>query len=147
MPEESERQSMRDHFYSAWHKHHAKTPLQPLEALIVEVIEAHPEYHALLDDADAVHREFTPEDGQTNPFLHMGMHLALREQAITNRPPGARDIYRALIVKFGGDHEAEHQMMDCLGEALWNAQRSGGDPDTEQYLSCLRQHAGIGGVA
>jgi hypothetical protein len=103
----------------------------------------HPEYYDIVEDPDRIDRDFTPEQGETNPFLHMGMHLALREQSMTDQPPGVREVYFALMKRFGGDHEAEHQMMECLGDILWNAQRAGAEPDPENYLECLKKRAGL----
>jgi hypothetical protein len=113
--------------------------LEPMEALIADVIEAHPEYHALLADNDEIkQQEFTPEQGQTNPFLHMGMHIALREQAGSDRPGGIKSIYQRLVAA-KGQHEAEHAMMECLGQALWSAQRNAQAPDEADYLDCLEK--------
>jgi len=113
--------------------------LEPMEALIAEVIELHPEYQPLLEDETAVDQlEFTPEQGQTNPFLHMGMHIALREQAGGDRPAGVRAIYQRLVDALGA-HAAEHAMMECLGQSLWEAQRENRAPDENAYLECLKK--------
>ena len=133
------RDEVRQVYQRVWHKMQERQLLEPMEALIAEVIEIHPEYHALLDGDEAIEqREFTPEQGQTNPFLHMGMHIALREQATSNRPAGIRPLYQKLAAN-KGKHEAEHAMMECLGEALWNAQRNGQEPDLSAYLDCLKK--------
>ena len=113
--------------------------LEPMEAIIADVIKLHPEYHPLLDKGgSAKGKDFSPEDGQTNPFLHMGMHISLREQAAGDRPTGIQAIYQKLV-KQKCIHEAEHAMMECLGEALWKAQRANAMPDENAYLACLRQ--------
>lgn len=143
----TDRGAMRRYFYETWKRHRAKQTLEPIQHLIAAVIETHPEYHSLIEDGSQLDRDFIPDDGATNPFLHMGMHLALREQTMTDRPPGIRALYLELARKFGGDHEAEHQMMECLGEILWTAQRSGGVPDTDKYLECVRKRARIAGTA
>jgi hypothetical protein len=96
----------------------------------------------LEQDADALQRDYSPEGGQSNPFLHMGMHLAIREQVTTNRPAGVAPIHAALAARLGSAHEAEHRMIECLGEALWRAQRSGLPPDEAAYLEALRRIAG-----
>jgi hypothetical protein len=133
------RDEVRQVYQRVWHKMQAQQLLEPMEALIAKVIEIHPEYHALFDDDEAIEqREFTPEQGQTNPFLHMGMHIALREQATSNRPAGVQPLYQKLTAN-KGQHEAEHAMMDCLGVALWTAQRNGQEPDMEAYLNCLKK--------
>jgi hypothetical protein len=133
------RDEVRQVYLNVWHKMQQQQLLEPMEALIADVIEAHPEYHALLaDSAEIKQQEFTPEQGQTNPFLHMGMHIALREQAGADRPAGIKSIYQRLLAA-QGQHEAEHTMMECLGQVLWNAQRSAQLPDEAEYLDCLRK--------
>ena len=110
-----------------------------MEAIIAEVIQIHPEYHGLLESGDDMkQQEFTPEQGQTNPFLHMGMHIALREQSGADRPPGIRAIHQKLVSQ-KGQHQAEHAMMECLGQALWSAQRNNQLPDDTAYLDCLKK--------
>ena len=134
-----DRDQVRQMYLDVWQKLQQKKLLEPLEALIAEVIELHPEYHALLAaDAEIKQREFTPDDGQTNPFLHMGMHIALREQAGADRPAGIRSVYDKLA-RAHGQHDAEHAMMECLGQALWRAQRNNQPPDENDYLECLKK--------
>jgi len=133
------RDEVRQVYLGVWHKIQQQLVLEPMEALIADVIEIHPEYHALLAASDDIkQQEFTPEQGQTNPFLHMGMHITLREQAGTDRPAGIRAIHQKLVSK-NGAHEAEHAMMECLGQTLWNAQRNNQPPDEAAYLDCLRK--------
>jgi hypothetical protein len=106
----------------------------------VALIEQHPEYHALLErDPEALGRDWTPESGQANPFLHLGLHLAIREQVATDRPPGIAAIHRELTARLADPHEAEHRMLERLGEALWQAQRSARAPDEGAYLESLRR--------
>ena len=127
-------------FVEAWRKHLMRAPLEPLEALIAEVVSAHPEYHNLLaGEAETLQREFVPEGGQSNPFLHMGMHIALREQVGSDRPAGIADLYRRTVETLGDRHRIEHEMMECLAEALWRAQRENRLPDEIAYLECLRR--------
>ncbi|MGD2172169.1 MAG: DUF1841 family protein [Gammaproteobacteria bacterium] len=133
------RDEIRRVYLGVWQKMQRGQLLEPMEALIAEVIELHPEYQSLFDDEDAVAQlEFTPEQGQTNPFLHMGMHIALREQAGGDRPAGIRAIYQRLV-DARGPHEAEHAMMECLGQSLWEAQRENRSPDEAAYLECLKK--------
>jgi len=135
----SSRDEVRQVYLNVWHKLQQQQLLEPMEALIADVIESHPEYHALLAESDDIkQQEFTPEQGQTNPFLHMGMHIALREQAGTDRPAGIKSIYQRLVTA-KGQHEAEHAMMECLGQALWSAQRNAQSPDEADYLDCLKK--------
>ena len=133
-----DRQSLRAFYRDAWRKYQAGDILQPLESMVAQVVLEHPEYHGQIEaDDDAA--EFTPEQGQTNPFLHMGMHLAIREQVGTNRPFGITEVHKRLAKTHGNAGEAEHRMMECLGEALWSAQRNNSPPDEQAYLNCLRK--------
>ena len=133
------RDEVRQIYLGVWHKLQQQLLLEPMEALIADVIENHPEYHALLEAGDDIQQqEFTPDQGQTNPFLHMGMHIALREQAGTDRPLGVSAIHQKLVSQ-KGQHEAEHSMMECLGQTLWNAQRNNQSPDEAAYLDCLKK--------
>ncbi len=142
---DKDRSDLRRMYYDAWRKHRENLPMEPLEFQIAQVIEQHPEYHPVLQETDhPPDRDYRPEDGQSNPFLHMGLHLALREQVSTDRPTGIRDVHRKLSEQFGGVHSAEHRMIECLGEALWNSQRSGLPPDESAYLQALRRLAGAG---
>ena len=133
------RDEIRKIYLKVWQKMHNQSLLEPMEAIIADVIKLHPEYQQILDKGEsAVEKDFSPEDGQTNPFLHMGMHITLREQAGGDRPAGIHDVYQNLVQQ-KGMHEAEHAMMECLGQTLWNAQRLNAMPDEKAYLACLRQ--------
>ncbi|TDJ25811.1 MAG: DUF1841 family protein [Gammaproteobacteria bacterium] len=133
------RDEIRQVYFKVWQKMQNQSVLEPLEAIIADVIKLHPEYHSMLETGEtAKQKEFSPEDGQTNPFLHMGMHITLREQAGGDRPAGILDIYQKLVQQ-KGIHETEHAMMECLGQTLWNAQRHDAMPDENAYLACLRQ--------
>jgi len=139
---DQDRSSLRRMYVDAWRKHREARPVEPVEDQIVRVVELHPEYAALLESGEAsLDRDYTPEGGQTNPFLHMGLHLAIREQVATDRPAGIAELHRALLARLGDAHAAEHAMIDCLGEALWQAQRSGRPPDETAYLESLRRLA------
>ena len=135
-----DRDSSRRFFIEVWRKYNTGIPLQPLEELILGVILEHPEYHSYLQgDGDSLAREFTPETGTTNPFLHMGMHIAIREQVASNRPPGIAGIYQQLAKSATSVHDLEHRLMECLGETLWRAQRDNTLPDETAYLECLKK--------
>lgn len=136
------REELRRFYSNCWEKQQQGETLSGLEALIAQVIGQHPEYQALITDPEALQRDFTVEDGQTNPFLHMGMHITLAEQLGSDRPAGIRSLHKRITLKTGDAHEAEHKMMDCLGLILWEAQRSGRDPDEQAYLECMRKLAG-----
>lgn len=129
------REQLRQMYVQAWRKQREGVPMEPLEAQIADVIALHPEYHAMLEASDAaLARDFTPEGGQSNPFLHMGLHLAVREQVSTDRPAGIRNAYAAVVQRAGSEHDATHQIIECLAESLWEAQRAGVAPDENVYL-------------
>lgn len=132
------REELRAFYVEAWRKRRERLPAEPLEVQVADVIEQHPEYHRWLeDDPETLAREWTPEGGESNPFLHMGLHLAVREQAGTDRPAGIAAIYGALVARLGR-HEAEHRIAEHLAEALWQAQRNQRAPDDVSYLETLR---------
>lgn len=136
----NDRDNLRRYYCAVWKKANSGELLEPLEHLVADVVREHPEYQLVLADADAaVGREYAPEIGQTNPFLHMGMHIAVREQLGSNRPAGILDAYRRLCRQLRDSHVAEHAMMECLGETLWEAQRDGTEPDERVYLERLRR--------
>ena len=140
---DQDRNALRRRYVEAWRKHREARPMEPLEHQLATVVEEHPEYGPLLtDDPDALERDFAPEGGQANPFLHMGLHLAIREQVSTDRPAGIASVHAELCRRLGDPHEAEHRMIDCLGEALWRSQRTGLPPDEAAYLESLRRVAG-----
>ena len=133
-----DRTALRRQYVSAWQKRQAGDVLSALEAQIADVVAEHPEYHPLLTDA-ALEADYTPEQGRTNPFLHMGLHLGLREQVATDRPTGIRSLFEKLAAHLGDPHVAEHKMIDCLAETLWEAQSLNSAPDEQKYLERLRQ--------
>jgi len=138
----NDRENLRRYYVTVWEKAGAGQPLEPLERIIAEVIREHPEYQSFLRDAEtALQRDFTPEMGQANPFLHMGLHIAIREQLGSDRPEGFRDVYRQIGRRVGDIHTAEHAIMECLGQTLWEAQRGGVAPDERAYLERLRRLA------
>ena len=135
------RDQARQFFFDTWSKYQAGTPLAGLETVAIEVILLHPEYHRVLDKPDrSADRDYTPEAGQTNPFLHMSLHLAIAEQLSIDQPPGIRAAFEALLALKGERHEALHVALECLGETLWRAQRDGTGPDAQAYLECLRRN-------
>ena len=133
------REALRRRYGEAWRRRRSGLPLEPLDAAIADVIELPPEYQALLEDEAVLAGEFTVEQGEVNPFLHMGLHLGLREQLATGRPPGILDLHARLARRLGSVHEAEHLMMDVLAQTLWDAQRAGQAPDEQLYLERLRR--------
>ncbi|BAN35799.1 hypothetical protein SCD_n01988 [Sulfuricella denitrificans skB26] len=132
------RDQARRFFFESWQKFHARQPLSGLETIALELMQQHPEYHAIFDNPERyVERDYLPESGETNPFLHLGLHLAIREQVPIDQPRGIAAHYRRLLEKMGSTHDAEHLIMDCLAEMIWQAQRNHTAPDAEIYLACL----------
>lgn len=136
----NDRDALRRMYVDAWSKHREGLPLSPLETQIVDVIGLHPEYQAAMT-VDGAAQDYAVEGGQTNPFLHLGLHLGLREQIATDRPAGVAALYRRIVAASGDAHAAEHRMIDCLAETLWEAQRENCAPDEKKYLERLRRLA------
>ena len=135
----NDRTKMRRVFTEAWRKHQENQPMEQMEQVIANIIQQHPEYHKLMQDPDdALDKDFLPEGGQTNPFLHLSMHIALQEQISTNRPTGIAGLYQQITQQTGDPHETEHQLMECLGQMLWEAQRENRMPDEQAYLRSIR---------
>ena len=137
---------VRRFFCEAWAKHRRGGVLTPLEAVAVDWIERHPEYHPDLADAEAaVRRDYSIDDERTNPFLHLSMHLAIAEQLSVDQPPGIRAAFTQLVQRRGDEHAAAHAVMECLGEVVWSAQRAASPlPPAEmsaRYLDCLQRRA------
>ena len=133
------RDALRESYREAWRKWRERVPLQPLEAQIADVVAEHPEYHPLLQSEAGLNRDFASPGAAENPFLHMGLHLALREQLSTNRPAGIAAIHRRLASSLACGHAAEHRMIEVLASILWAAQRGGHDADEALYLERLRR--------
>jgi len=139
---EPSRDQARDFFFETWRKYRAGEPLAGLEAIVLDVILAHPEYHAALEDPERFReRNYSPELGEPNPFLHLSMHLAIEEQLSIDQPFGVAGSFAALTARRGDRHEAMHDAMECLGEMVWRAQRDRAPPDAAAYLECLKKRA------
>ena len=137
------RDQARAFLFDLWEKHRAGHGLTQLESMALAIVLEHPEYHACLDDRERyLDRDWRPEGGETNPYLHLQMHLAIEEQLSIDQPPGIRAAVEALARKRGSMHDARHDVMDCLAEAIWNAQRHGAAFDNASYLDCLRRKGG-----
>ena len=136
---DSSRDSLRQQWLDAWQRAQAGAILTPLESSLAQLIQDHPEYHAWLQQGDrAVHADFSPDGGVANPFLHLSLHLGIREQVATDRPPGIAAIHRQLSQRHG-QHDAEHRMLEVLAKALWESQRAQRAPDEQAYLEDLRR--------
>ncbi len=136
------RDEVRNFFISAWRKRREGEVLSAMETIAADIVGLHPEYHALIEDPDSIGRDFTPEDGQINPFLHLSLHLAIEEQLSIDQPPGIRAAFEAACTHRGSRHEAMHDALECLGEMLYDAQRNGTQPNAANYLAALRRRAG-----
>lgn len=134
------RDEVRDFFFEAWAKAKAAQPLTDLEKIALAVMHMHPEYHAILDNPELFrHQDYFPEFGETNPFLHMSLHLSIQEQLSINQPTGITEIYTQLKLKHQNEHDAQHVILDCLAETIWQAQRNNSSMDNAQYLQLLQQ--------
>jgi len=139
------REQVRRFFFDTWQHYREGAALQPLQQMAVEIILLHPEYHTVLEQPDAhVDRDYTPESGGMNPFLHLSLHLAVDEQLSVDRPPGVQAAFERLVLATGDRHSALHALLDCLGETLWQAQRLNRMPDEQAYLDCLARRADSG---
>ena len=133
---------VRRFFCDAFRKQREGVPMTPLEALAADWIDQHPEYHPDLADVDAaLAAVFDVEAGRSNPFLHLSMHLSISEQLSIDQPHGIKQAYELLRARLGSSHEAQHEVMECLGDMIWASQRSGLPPDGERYLDCVRRRA------
>ena len=134
-----DRAQLREFYRTSFDAFKNGQPLEPLQALVAQVVVEHPEYHAALERPGASHKDFQVATGEANPFLHMGMHVALREQMAADRPTGIAALHRTLRLQAGDAHAAEHMMMECLGEAMWRAQSNNTAPDEQAFLACVRR--------
>lgn len=134
-----DRNQLRMQYYRVWEKHRNGQLLEPLESLLVDIILMHPEYHQTIEVLALDENNDPAPEEQHNPFLHMGLHIALIEQVQTNRPAGIASVYNRLLNKHQDEHLVQHLMIDCLAEALWQAQHSPAGPDEDQYKECLEK--------
>jgi Domain of unknown function (DUF1841) len=135
------RDQARQFFIDTWKKLQASEPLTPLEKKVAEIFSLHPEYHRVLERPESfITHDWRPEAGDINPFLHFGFHLAIQEQLDINQPPGIVEMHAKLAAKHDGDaHAGKHEILDCLGEVLWQSQRTGKPLDAALYLQLMRQ--------
>jgi len=132
------RDEARRFLIDTWTKARAGEPQSDLERIATRLIALHPEYHPVLEDPDKFAlRDFAPESGDVNPFLHLSLHLAVAEQLAIDQPPGIRAQFERIRDTHGDEHAALHAVLECLGEVLWASQRHGTPPDAQLYLDCL----------
>lgn len=135
------RHQARDLFFDTWEKYHSGRKLEGLETTALDVVLLHPEYHAVLSEREMyLDRDYPPESGALNPFLHLSLHLAVAEQLAMDQPPGISEMFDRLTTRHGDRHAALHVVLECLAETVWKANRSGAPPDQHAYLGCLREH-------
>jgi hypothetical protein len=134
------RDEARRFFFDTWAKYRCGDPLEGLERIALQAILDHPEYHPLLAEPERhVDRDYGPEGGELNPFLHLSLHLAVEEQLAIDQPRGICAQYQRLLAKTGSAHDAKHLVLECLGETIWRAQREGAPPEDRNYLDCLER--------
>lgn len=134
------RDQARQFLVDSWAKYRARQPLQGLEDIAVAVVAQHPEYHSVLEHPQHhVARDYTPESGEANPFLHLTLHLAVAEQLSIDQPRGIRHAFERIKAKKDDEHAALHTLLECLGEMIWQAQRQNAPPDAGAYLRCLEK--------
>ena len=139
---QSSQHDVRRFFCETWRKQRQGLPLTPMEAMAADWVTEHPEYHADLADVDvAVAASYSVEDGRTNPFLHLAMHLSIAEQCSIDQPTGIRQAVALLAARRSDLHAAHHEVMECLGEMIWASQRSGLPPDGQAYIDAVRRRA------
>lgn len=136
------RDQVRDFFFETWRKFRASEPLAGLETIALETALLHPEYHAVLDDPGRFRAQaYFPELGETNPFLHMSLHLAFEEQLSIDQPAGVAERFNRLLLRTGDRHAALHEAIECLAEMVWRAQRDSAPPDPVAYLENLERRS------
>lgn len=134
---------VRNFFFDTFDKGKNNQNLTDLEKIAYSIILEHPEYHVVLSNREKyLAQNWTPESGATNPFLHMSMHVSILEQLSINQPFGIKELYLELCKKHGNDHDAAHEVMDCLAEMVWQAQYNNMQPNPQTYLSCLNKKLG-----
>ena len=132
----ADRSEQRKYLARAWDKHNSNQTLDPLELQLVKIIEKHPEYQNIINDLET---EYFPEQGRTNPFLHINLHLTLQDQIILNQPKGIKQIYSSLLKKYNDAHKVEHIMMEHIAEMIFNSQKYNKPMDLEYYLRSLKE--------
>jgi hypothetical protein len=135
-------EDVRRFFCDVYAKHRQGLPMEALETIAAGWIDAHPEYHEDLADADAaVARVYDGSNGRENPFLHLSMHLSISEQCSIDQPRGIRQAVELLAARRGSLLHAHHEAMDCLGQMMWESQRAGRPPDGDGYVACVQRRA------
>ena len=138
------RDQVREFFFNTWLKFKQNQMLEGIEKIGVQVMQMHPEYHVILDDsARYMHQQYFPEMGETNPFLHMSLHLSILEQISINQPVGIVNIHQQLLMQYQDAHDAQHQLLDCLAETIWQAQHHQQPLDADHYMQLMQQKVNL----
>lgn len=137
-----DRGQMRAMFSSAWKKAKVGEAFEPLERILADVVSEHPEYHPVVSSRVSIDKDFSTAANESNPYLHMALHVAIREQIGADRPPGITALCHALFARLADQHEVEHALMESLGQIMWEAQRAGQAPDEVAYLERVRRLVG-----
>ena len=133
---------VRTFFCETYAKIQQGSPLTAVEALAAQWIDQHPEYATTLSDLPAaLAAVYEVDQGRTNPFLHLSMHLSITEQLSIDQPRGIKQAVELLAAQRNSLHEAHHEVMECLGEMIWASQRSGLPPDGQAYIEAVRRRA------
>ncbi len=136
---------VRRFFCSIYAKAGANAPLEAIEIIASQWMDEHPEYHGDFSDVDAALLKLEqPDDGQsreTNPFLHLSMHLTISEQCSIDQPRGIRQAVELLTARLDSLHDAHHVAMECLGQMIWESQRAGRPPDGQTYVEAVQRQA------
>lgn len=131
--------ALRRIYFDAWQKHLAGSLLNPMESIIVDLIQNHPEYHPLFETPqhyeNIEQEKFTLE---SNPFFHLGLHIAIKEQVMMDKPLGVRALYHTLLRRFGNELQAEHQMIPALTQTLMSYLQKEEEAH-DFYMSALRK--------
>ena len=132
----SDSSKQRQYLKQAWEKYTSQEQLEPLELQLSKIVEQHPEYQNLIKNLDS---EYFPEQGNTNPFLHINLHLTLQDQITMDQPKGIKEIHSQLLLKIKDAHEVEHMMMEHIAEMIFNAQKNNAAFDLDGYIQALKQ--------
>ena len=133
---------VRRFFCSVYAKAQTGQALEAIETIASLWMNEHPDYHAeLADEAAALAAMEVLEDGKSNAFLHLSMHLSITEQCSIDQPRGIRQAVELLTHRLDSLHDAHHAVMDCLGQMMWESQRAGRPPDGNAYIDCVQRQA------
>lgn len=133
-------------FADVWRKRQQPLLLNALQQKALRIIAAHTEYAPYLENVEHfLNRTWRPEEGETNPFLHLSLHLSVQEQVAIDQPFGITAIHQSLCEQYAGDWvKAEHDMIEALAETIWQAQCYGQGLDVNVYMTRLRSLVGLG---